>query len=87
MGLHHEGHLVQTKIKHVALFAVVSLCDKGAAVSSSIKDTFAACLCRGDALDHSPESCLFVLVFPTLVHLPPCHGNSSQIVKKNNIFF
>lgn len=46
----------------------------------SIKDTFTARLCRGDTLDHAPESCLFVLVFPTLVHLPPGHSNSLKIV-------
>lgn len=48
----------------------------------NMKDTFTACLCRGDALDHAPETSLFVLVLASLVHLPPCHGDS---LDKNGI--
>lgn len=46
--------------------------------SAASKDTFTAALCGGHTLDHAPESCLFVLVLPPLVHLPPSHCDSRQ---------
>lgn len=42
---------------------------------TSIQDTLAGCLCGCNTLDHAPKARLFVLVFATLVQLPPCHCN------------